>query len=86
MEVYNRKVIFEAVKQGEIDHGYVGLDNVNLIEPGEEECITIPESAQVSTIPPDTTTAVPTGPYRSLLKVLELVRPQITCRNNQATF
>ena len=60
VEVYNRKVIFEATKQGEEEHGYVALDNVMVVEAGEDGCLTVPEEAKVSTVPPETTT--PTKP------------------------
>ena len=58
--MYNRKVIFEATKQGEEEHGYVALDNIMVVETGQDGCLTVPEEAKVSTVPPETTT--PTKP------------------------
>lgn len=55
VEVYNRKVMFTAEMGGEGVHGWVGIDNIMVSEG--ESCDTIPSEAQVSTVPPETTTA-----------------------------
>lgn len=56
VEVYNRNVKFEAVKNGEQNHGWVALDGIMVSK--EDTCVTIPKEAQMSTVPPDTTTSV----------------------------
>ena len=55
VEVYNRKVKFEAQKTGEHDKGWVAIDNIN-VEATEGNCETIPQEAQISTVLPETTT------------------------------
>ena len=57
VEVYNRKVFFEAVmRDGEQGHGWVAVDNIMVESSSSGTCDTLPAGAQVTTVPPETTT------------------------------
>ena len=61
VEVYNRKVRFEGIKEGAQNIGWIAIDNI-LAAGGEEGCETIPQEAQITTVPPETTPATTNDP------------------------
>jgi hypothetical protein len=54
VEVYKRHVVFETSVVHEKNKGYVALDE--FFEFEVDDCLTLPEQARVSTVPPETTT------------------------------
>ena len=55
MEVYNRKIRFEATDLDASCHGWIAIDNIKIQQNAEGACETIPIEAQITTIPPATT-------------------------------
>ena len=62
VEVYNRRVRFQGLKEGEDQsHGWVAVDNIK-VGGNENGCPTIPLEAQMTTVPPATTPATTKDP------------------------
>ncbi len=56
MEVFNRRVVFETVLSENWFNGYIAVDSITHADGGEGGCQTLPRAAEVSTVPPETTT------------------------------
>ncbi len=56
VEVFNRRVVFETVLSENWFNGYIAVDSITHADGGEGGCETLPRAAEVSTVPPETTT------------------------------
>ena len=45
-----------AIKDGQAEYGWLGIDGIEVLESGDGTCETLPKEAQITTIPPETTT------------------------------
>jgi hypothetical protein len=56
VEVFNRRVVFETVLSENWFNGYIAVDSITHADGGQGGCETLPRAAEVSTVPPETTT------------------------------
>lgn len=64
VEVYDRLVVFETVLSENWFGGYIAVDSITHADGGEGGCETLPRAAEVTTVPPETTTT-PVVPFAS---------------------